>query len=188
MRNMKMKPEPRHEPMAYYSSKHQEGTAKIQKPLDILIKMPDASHASLLMKELNTGALDPAVFNHFGAQQAQSLITLKIHNTQNTSFCNGFLIALSDTLKSHMLSKDNTSDEKISFFLAGQEAAAAATCLASCGLWNQSYSFESQAQEQLFLKYHSQIQKAIEQGKAAFLKKIQHPKQTPGKDKGESHA
>ncbi|HEV2524310.1 MAG TPA: hypothetical protein VGU44_04170, partial [Gammaproteobacteria bacterium] len=129
-------------------------------PLLILIKMPNINHADSLLKEINTGAIDYTVFEHFSIQNEEGLITINIKNTKNTEFFNGFLIALSDTIKGYLLS-DNENKEKVSFFLEGQEAAAAATCLASCGLWGEHYSFSDKAQETLFHEYHKKFIEAI---------------------------
>jgi hypothetical protein len=149
-----------------------------EKPLLILIKMPSINQAASLLKEINTGAVDYAVFQQFSIQKEQSLITINIKNTQNTEFCNGFLIALSDTIQGYILLDANKiNKEKISFFLEGSEAAAAGSCLASCGLWGEHYSFSDKAQEVLFHEYHEKIKKAIKLGTQELAKKRKETKQ-----------
>ncbi len=145
-------------------------------PLLILIKMPNISHADSLLKEINTGAFDYSVFKHFSIQNEEGLVTINIKNTKNTEFCNGFLIALSDTIKGYLLS-DNENKEKVSFFLEGREAAGAAACLAACGLWGEHYSFSDKAQETMFHEYYNKITEASATHEKELTEKHKETKQ-----------
>lgn len=143
-------------------------------PIEIIIRMPNEGHVSLLFKEINTGALDPHVFNQFSAQTQDGVIIIKIRNTHNTEFCNGFLIALSDTIKGYLLSEN--TQEKVSFYLDGEEAAGAATCLAACGLWAEDYVFQSKEQEILFKHYHEKLKIALSKGEKTLKQKLKELK------------
>jgi hypothetical protein len=119
---------------------------------------------------------DPSVFKHFSAKEEEAMIKINITNTKNTQFCNGFLIALSDTIKEHLLlaqtNQPQENQQKVLFFIKGQEAAGAAVCLASCGLWGEQYCFETKEQENAFHQYHKQVKKAIEASEKALRKQV----------------
>lgn len=170
----KMPQAPKRKSMILSPQKHrltEPSTSDAPTPLDIMIKMPKTNQISPILQEINTGALDPEVFNHFLAKEEQECISINLSNSQNTEFCSGFLIALSDTIKGQILS-DQEPQEKVSFFIKGEEAASAATCLASCGLWGARFEFENTTQEQLFHQYHEQVVKAIEAGEKELKKQI----------------
>lgn len=139
-------------------------------PIEIIIRMPNEAHVPLLMDEINTGAPDPQVFHQFSAQVQDGAIMIKIRNTHNTEFCNGFLIAISDTIKGYQLAEK--TEDKVSFYLDGEESAGAATCLASCGLWGESFVFQSKEQEILFKQYHETVKNGLSQGEKTLVQKL----------------
>lgn len=173
-----MRKEPKRHPITHSRHKEtltQQSNSDAPTPLQIIIKMPNTSQLSPILQEINTGAPDPDVFNHFLAKEEQKCISIHLSDSHNTEFCSGFLIALSDTIKGQILN-DQDPQENVSFFIKGEEAASAATCLASCGLWGATYGFENTTQEQLFHQYHNQVIKAIEAGEKELKKQLKEQK------------
>jgi len=139
-------------------------------PANIMIKMPDINQTGIILEQINTGALESEVFKEFSAKEENGCINIILKNTRNTDFCIGFLIALSDTIKSLL---DNPQNDKVSFYIEGKEAASVAVCLASYNLWAEQYLFADEAQEAAFKNMHEEVKKAILQGKDFFVKELE---------------
>ena len=145
--------------------------SNISSPLDIIILIPDVEQASNLERTISTGILDPVVLKKFSLDRDNTFITIKINNTKDTEFCNGFLLAISATLK-EMLFSNKMEINCIAFHLEGEDSAAAAICLASSGLWNASFSFSSEDELDLFQEMYQQLRDAFVKAKPIIQKTV----------------
>ncbi|MEY3182194.1 MAG: hypothetical protein RLZ35_179 [Pseudomonadota bacterium] len=136
----------------------------------VVIHFPRQELASTLEKDMKTGVPKDGSSKKYDLSREGNVLSIRLHNVQDTNFCGAFLLALSARVKKLVMPKHEESG--LSVEISGADESGAALCVASQGLWPARFSFSSKAEKEKFDHARKEIDTQIKTVTKALTPKL----------------